>query len=258
MKLSKYILGIGLLMTALFTSCDTDNVTDIYQNDTLGATFTFEVQEVNFPAYDYEGFDVEIVRSGRISEAVELPIKVSLLDAKGNATPLPAEIKAPSTASFAAGSFKTMVHVKVGDITSGKVYRVAVDIDEKETSIDGVTRKVAMVYRDYTYSKMGVGKLVSAMFGAEAPVEFYRADDIHWYKAIAPYEEGYDIVFKIVGNNQVLVEKQAIASDVSGYGTTYVEGMGELKDGVMYMNLEFTVSAGSFGVAPEVFVLPAE
>lgn len=257
MKLNKYILGIGLLTAALFTSCDTDNVTEIYENDTLGATFTFEIQEVNFPAYDYEGFDVEVVRSNKISEAVELPIKVSLLDEKGNEKPLPDTFTAPATASFKAGEFKTMIHVKVGDITSGKVYQVAIDLDETQASIDAMTRKVALVYRDYTYSKMGMGKVISSMFeGYEGDVEFYRADDIHWYKAIAPYDDGYDIVFKIGKDNMVLVEKQPIAADISGFGVTSVAGTGELKDGVITVKLEFTVSAGSFGAMTETFILP--
>ena len=40
MKIKGYILGISVAMASLLvSSCDTDNLTDVYQSSTIGATF---------------------------------------------------------------------------------------------------------------------------------------------------------------------------------------------------------------------------
>ena len=125
--------------------------------------------------------------------------------------------------------------------------------------MDAKRVKTVSVYRDYTFSKIGTGSIVSEFFEDTWEVEWEKADDITWYKAIAPYEEGYNVVFKVgTDGKTVTVAKQAIISNLWDYGTAYVAGTGELVDGVINVKLEFTVSAGSFGQAKEVFYLPEE
>lgn len=64
MKIKGYILGISVAMASLLvSSCDTDNLTDVYQSSTIGATFITASQSVSFPSSGYEGFDVEVVRA---------------------------------------------------------------------------------------------------------------------------------------------------------------------------------------------------
>lgn len=256
MKLRKYIYGIGVAMFTLFTSCDTDNMNDVFQETTLGAAFSFGAQSVTFPATGYEGFDVEITRA-HFNGAATINITATLED--GSA--LPAEINVPSELTFDAGEYRKMLHVTVGDIQSGVTYPVAITIDPSAVSSfeDAITTKVVSVYRDYTYTSIGTGKLISEFFGAEGEAEIQKADDIEWYKAISLYEEGYDVVFKIGEDGKtVTVDKQAIASDISGYGTAYAAGNGTLENGVITVTLEFTVSAGSFGTKKEVIILPTK
>lgn len=256
MKGIKYILGISLAMTTLFSSCDTDNVCDIYENQTMGVTFATGTQSVSFPAHGYEGFDVEVMRS-MTTEAATANITATLLDASGNPTALPATIQVPSSVSFAAGEGIASFHVTVGDITSGQNYRLAITLDGSQTSVDAKATKVITIYRDYTYSPLGTGSIQSEFFEAEGEFEWEKADQITWYKALSLYDDGYDVVFKVAADGKtVTVDKQAITSDISGYGTAYVEGSGELADGVIKVTLEFTVSAGSFGTAKEVLTLP--
>ena len=152
-----------------------------------------------------------------------------------------------------------MLHVTVGDIKSGTTYSIVIALDPSVASSfeNAITTKTISVYRDYTYTSIGTGKLVSEFFGAEGEAEIQKADDINWYKAISLYEDGYDVVFKISDDGKtVIVDKQAVASDISGYGTAYVAGNGTLENGVITVTLEFTVSAGSFGTATEVITLP--
>lgn len=257
MKGIKYILGISIAITTLFTSCETDNLGDIYNHQNVGVTFATGTQSVSFPAHEYEGFDVEVMRSAT-SEAVTVNIaSATLLDADGNPTALPATIQVPSVVSFAAGEGVASFHVTVGDITPGKNYKLAITLDEDQTSIDAKSTKIITIYRDYTYSALGTGTLQSEFFEAEGNFEWEKADQTSWYKALSLYDDGYDVIFKVAADGKtVTVDQQAITSDISGYGTAYVTGSGELVDGVITVVLEFTVSAGSFGTAKEIFTLP--
>lgn len=254
MKIKGYIYGIGVVMATLFTSCDTDNMKEVFQETTMGAAFSFGAQSVSFPANGYEGFDVEVTRANS-SEAATISLTATMAD--GSA--LPAEINVTSSISFEAGEYRKMLHVTVGDIKSGTTYSIVIALDPSVASSfeNAITTKTISVYRDYTYTSIGTGKLVSEFFGAEGEAEIQKADDINWYKAISLYEDGYDVVFKISDDGKtVIVDKQAVASDISGYGTAYVAGNGTLENGVITVTLEFTVSAGSFGTATEVITLP--
>lgn len=245
-------------MATLFTSCDTDNMGDTYESKTMGVTFGTATQDVSFPAYGYEGFDVEVMRA-KADEATTINItKATLLDSQNNPAVLPATIQVPSSVSFAAGEHIAKFHVTVGDITSGQNYRLSVTLDESVAPVDANMTKVITIYRDYTYSPIGTGVLKSEFFAYEGEFEWEEADDISWYKALSPYDNGYDILFKVAADGvTVTVDKQAIIKDISGYGTGYVAGKGELVGNVITMTLEFTVSAGGFGTAKEIFVLPA-
>ncbi len=257
MKGIKYLLGISLAIAAVFTSCDTDNTGDIYKSETMGVTFGTASQSVSFPAHGYEGFDVEVIRAVA-TEAATVNITATLLDGDGKPVELPSTIQVPSSVSFAAGENLSSFHVTVGDIVSGRNYELAITLDKSLAPVDASMTKVVTIYRDYTYSPLGTGTISSEFFEFEGEFEWEKADQITWYRALSPYEEGYDIIFKVaVDGKTVTVEKQAIASDVSGYGTAYVEGKGELANGVIKATLEFTVSAGSFGTAKEIFILPA-
>lgn len=155
------------------------------------------------------------------------------------------------------GENKTTFHVSVGNIKSGVTFKLYFDLGTDNANVDAKTVKTVSVYRDYTFSKIGTGSINSEAFGDSWAVEWEKADDITWYRAIAPYEEGYDVVFKVgTDGKTVTVAKQAIMSDLMGYGTAYVAGSGELVDGVISVKLELTVSAGSFGQFKEVFYLP--
>lgn len=256
MKSKVYILSISMAIGALFASCDTDNMNDTFTETTIGACFNFGAQSVTLPAEGYEGFDVEVTRANT-NEAATVAINASMAD--GSA--VPAEFQVPSSVSFEAGEGNTMIHVSVGDIESGVTYQLVISVDETmaPTFAGAITSKTVSVFRDYTYTSLGEGSLVSSFYGGEGTMEVQKADNINWYKAISPYEEGYDVIFQVMEDGtSVTISQQAIAADYGGYGTLYVAGSGTLENGVITATLEFTVSAGSFGEFEEVFTLPVE
>ena len=107
------------------------------------------------------------------------------------------------------------------------------------------------------WESIGIGMLSSSFFGGEGECEFYKASPVLKYKAIGPFEEGYDIVFDVADNNSVTVAQQAVYSSYGSYGTLYVSGNGALQSNKITVNLTFRVSAGVFGAFTETFILPA-
>lgn len=106
------------------------------------------------------------------------------------------------------------------------------------------------------WESIGVGAVSSSFFGGTGECEFYKSSPVLKYKAIAPFEEGYDLVFNVANNNSVTVAQQAVYSSYGNYGTLYVSGNGALQDNKIVVNLTFQVSAGSFGAMTEIFILP--
>lgn len=264
MKIQNYLLGIGVALGVLLTSCEQDNEKPIYAGTTMGVTFGFNSQSVDFPSEGYEGFDVEVIRA-QSGEAVTIPLSAVILDAAGNSTPVPSTIQVPNSVSFEADENVTSFHVSVGDIESGVTYQLAVTMaNEEYAPIDNISTKIISIYRDYTYTSIGTGEVRSSFFVMDeagtpysGPVEIQKADQVTWYKVISPYEEGYDLILQVADDRtSVTVPQQAIYSSYGQYGALSVAGEGELENGIITVTLEFTVSAGTFGTFQETFVLP--
>ena len=165
MKVNKYIIGMFVATATLFVSCNTDNEGDIYNGTTMGVTFATGTQSVSFPSTGYEGFDVEVLRA-KSSEATTINLSATLV-VGDKEQELPASITVPSSVSFAAGEFKTNIHVTVGDITPGQNYKVKISLPEEMVTIDQTSDKVITVYRDYTFSSLGTGTFKSAAMAEE-------------------------------------------------------------------------------------------
>ena len=236
MKVNKYIIGMFVATATFFVSCNTDNEGDIYNSTTMGVTFATGTQSVSFPSTGYEGFDVEVLRA-KSSEATTINLSATLV-VGDKEQELPASITVPSSVSFAAGEFKTNIHVTVGDITPGQNYKVKISLPEEMVTIDQTSDKVITVYRDYTFSSLGTGTFKSA--------------------AMNLYEKGYNIVFKVNEANEVTVESQPAWKHAS-YGEVFVSGKGALEDGVITVKLSHDVpNVGGFGEFKEILYRPAK
>lgn len=108
------------------------------------------------------------------------------------------------------------------------------------------------------WESIGIGIVSSTFFGGDGECEFYKSSPVLKYKAIAPFEDGYDLVLDVAGNNSVTVSQQAVYSSYGAYGTLYASGNGALSGNQIVVNLTYQVSAGSFGSFTEAFILPSE
>lgn len=162
----------------------------------------------------------------------------------------------PATVDFAAGESKK--EVKVGfDLEIGTSATVKISIPEEEAYIYGSSNLTVNVIRDYTWGNLGTWTLQSSFFGATGETQVLKAAEVSLYKAVSPYDDGFDLLFKVDGNN-VVVDRQPIAASYGSYGTLYVDGSGTFENNVIAVTLRFSVSAGSFGQFEESFGLFAQ
>lgn len=162
----------------------------------------------------------------------------------------------PSTVNFAAGEDKKEVEVNF-DIAIGTSSTVKISIPEEETYIYANSQLSLNVARDYTWQNLGIWTLQTSFYGKTGTTQIFKAAETGLYKAIAPYKDGYDLLFKIDGNT-VVVDKQAIAASYGDYGTLSVQGNGTFKNNVITVTLVFSVPEGSFGPYVEKFSLFAQ
>ncbi len=262
MKIQNYLVGIGLALGVLLTSCEQDNEKPIYAGTTMGVTFGFNSQSVDFPSEGYEGFDVEVIRA-QSGEAVTIPLSAVMLDAAGNSSPVPATIQVPSSVSFEADEKVSSFHVSVGDIESGVTYQLAVTMaNEEYAPIDNISTKVISIYRDYTYTSLGIGTFTSQMWTNDFPnetfpVEIQKADQVNWYKLIGVIEEGYDIIIQVAEDGvTATIPEQTCCSDLNGSGAGIISAEGELENGVFTFTTTYMDDVYMYGPAIEIITLP--
>ena len=274
MNIKKISILLALPVAMLFSACDQDN---------MGATYTYTTQGVSFGTtnqgtwslpsdYTTQSTGIEVLRSESNGAA-----SIGLAGVLSNGNPLPAGIQIPSTVEFADGEFTAIVPITVDNtLANGGTYQVVLMLDDAQATDDvqSMTQTVVTIFRDYSFTSLGKGHYSSWFFGyddnkdnivdraQEFDVEVQKADQVNMYQAVDLYEAGYNVRFQVAneaddkGRYRVTVARQAALSDLSGYGTTYVSGSGLMQNGVINVTLEFTVSAGSFGTAPETLVLP--
>lgn len=164
----------------------------------------------------------------------------------------------PSTVNFQEGETSKIIDVNF-DIPVGESASLTLNLAEGDTYTYAPSSIAITIARNYKYNSIGVGMIESSFYGGAGEAAFQKAEGAEWYKVVAPYENGYDIILKLQEDgNTVVVDKQAAASDYGGYGTLYVQGQGTLENGAVTLTLEFTVSAGSFGPFDETFIFPGE
>lgn len=262
MKIQNYLVGIGLALGVLLTSCEQDNEKPIYAGTTMGVTFGFNSQSVDFPSEGYEGFDVEVIRA-QSGEAVTIPLSAVILDAAGNGSPVPSTIQVPSSVSFEADEKITSFHVSVGDIESGVTYQLAVTMaNEEYAPIDNISTKIINIYRDYTYTSLGIGTFTSQMWtGAfpdeTFPVEIQKADQVNWYKLVGLIEEGYDITIQMAEDGvTATIPEQTCCADLNGSGAGIITAEGELENGVFTFTTTYMDDVYMYGPVIEIITLP--
>lgn len=127
------------------------------------------------------------------------------------------------------------------------------------------SRKTAseITFYGIQWDSLGQGTLTCGALGVIAPCEIKKAAHAEWYKAVAPIEDGMDIVFKVNEDGSVSVEEQPIFTE-STYGVIYVNNVSgsptggqKNDDGTIQAYLYYYNDVVNAGTHLETLTLPA-
>ena len=249
--------GIG------FTSCQEELPYEVgapAAQDSAVVYFTSNMPEVVLQLQD-STFEIGIARYA--TEAATYNLNVAVEDGtNGN-------IVVPTSVTFDEGDLDTTITVAVNEITLMQGYTVKVAIDEEWVNpyAVGENTVLSFVVKCEDYVPYAVGTYYDYfLYGPEQPYEqvlqyspatdTYRIPDC-WYMG------GGSVVFTWKNDTEINVTSKTIKTGYNhpSYGMIsanylndycYAEVAGNMVQMVFYIN--FTVSAGSFGEYPNVFV----
>jgi hypothetical protein len=257
-KILMSAFGIALLLTA----CSED-----YPERTESYKPASDVMSVYFPSS--EGGTVEITPTATTYE-----VKVSRMDStKAAVIPLKKSydisglFTIPSSVTFAAGQKDATVQITFPDLVDFRLYPIGLELDETYTNpYDSLvigTSKLALTITQTDWTNYAVGEFTSEFFDGSWSQTLQYSKILKRYKLTDLYATGYGFQFSWDGSAAVdFVGETATGYIDSDYGMIYATGDSDPKKSFYVadsksftFNIEFTVSAGSFGAYNEVFVI---
>ncbi len=249
MKRNIYRIFMGLLVLSSIISCSEEQGTEV-GNDSEPSVIVYQYT----PGEDYNAdndIKLRIAANNRTQEAYYLyeltEDKEKYIATNGEAAYLEHVVTDGIKLDDISGE-STQDVVLTGLIGDYTITAVAVNGNQKkafETTFYGIQWNI-----------LGEGMFQSTFFGEVFPVEIRKAAHAEWYKIVEPYALGLDLIVKFNGTDAT-IEQQQVFTD-SNSGAVYAEGIGVLNNGLIYMNIEFTCAAGTFGEYTEVAKLPVE
>lgn len=263
--MKKYIFGLALLAGGLFTSCDTDNISTIYETNAQNISFENDEASVTTKA---SSASVTIMLTRSFTAGEYTAHYTLTTDDSGIFTD-----KNGGTATFADGQWSTFITIDAANMKGGTLYTCQLTLSNEDAqTADAVigtetnTTVDVSVMCDYNWVSLGEGLFTSNQMGDQWPVEVQKADGVNLYKIVDIYGDGLDMTFEIASNNYVYVNTQWVWN-YSSYGKVYAVGdaTGE-RNGLageydpdtktVYMAINLFVSVGSFGTEVEILQLP--
>lgn len=248
MKKTISLLIASLAFSLVFTACNQDNEADLYQSDDKSAvSFVANYTEYAMGA-DATSVSVPVCREDASAEA-----SATLASLESDIFTL-----ASNTVTFKAGETiaYAVINANLDKMTFGESYEVELKLDSKVNAFAYSTINL-VISRTLSWSPMEEeGLFESTAMEGSWKVKMQKADQTTFYIVENCYETGKNIEFQIKGN-VVTVAKQP-AWTHSSYGTVSVAGTGTYENGVATVELEHSVSAGSFGKFIEKLHIPAK
>lgn len=177
----------------------------------------------------------------------------------------------PQSMTFAAGESKTSFNITFSDIELEEEYIYSVAMDESAydpyNANTLATTSGTILKKAHWDSTLGQGAFSLSGLGANVPCEVQKTSDAeNWFKAVAPFAEGNDLVFKVNEDNSVRFRKQPVCMVNVGLPEPvmlYVSlnpqygGVYDPEHNVIIVVLDYTCDAGSLGTFEDVLTLPA-
>ena len=160
----------------------------------------------------------------------------------------------------------TLMRTNVGAvedaILGGTTEQVTISVADESATVYGVKSATFTITRDFVWEYLGDGIYTSSFWGGAWAQPVYRGEGTQLYKLKDCIAKGYDITFELTDDGQHLlkpIEKQETGYVHPSYGMVYLEGAAadiQREGNLITLPMEYTVSAGSFGVKYDTIELP--
>lgn len=253
----KKIHFIIMILGLAVASCDQDNIGEIYEPKGSYFAFSSSIVPQNFlTAENNYSVMIEIVRSDLSGSATANVVLEINDDIEG-------VFNLESTSvSFAEGQAKAYAKIvpviPTDQINPAKMYKFTLTLTGDNVSeLYNNTTYTALF--NIEYQEGGTGNFNSEFYGETWSVNLLEADlgnDLIVYKAIDLYEEGYDIIIVVSGEN-VTVAGQAAWYYDDDYGEVFVSGTGTISGKVLTLKLtHYIPDVYAWDEATEILTLP--
>lgn len=257
---SKFLV-VALLSGLLFSACGSEDIVrepSPAQNPSSSNVYFSKDNNSNIVlGVTDTSFDIIIERE-KADQPLTVPITVE--------NPYPAGIfELPTSVTFAAGESSKTLTVPVKDIELMKQYRIALALPSDQTkpyTVQDVYPRLDLGVLKEDYAPYSEGTFTSAMFGASWPQLMEYSPSTKNYRLPDLIEVGYDYLFTVAEDGTITqVPKTKVASGYMhpSYGMISMQAQtGSVFDAATntyLLKIQYTVSAGSFGVKNEKYVI---
>lgn len=244
MTIKKISILMTLLVTVLFSACDTEQEGAIYVPDNAGVSFTAS----NLGSFTVPPTEptvaIELFRGNTTGE-YSGTVSVSAVSGR-----VPLEGVTASGFTFADGEAQTTVTVNGGVLAIGQTATVTLTLDDADNvSIGGTASTSFNISMDYTWNSLGEATFYDNQFfywyndGNGVQVEMFQAAEApQRYKLADPYAEfnaanwpaseldgftkattGGDFIFIVQDDGSIVYDSYAIGMNYTGYGEITIE-----------------------------------
>ncbi|MCG6187209.1 hypothetical protein [Maribellus maritimus] len=252
----KKIFSIIIILAVALLSCDQENMGTIYEPENPYVAFSSSVVPENFLTAD-NNFSVEIpiVRSS-VSAPASAEVVLEMNDDIDGIFALES-----NTVTFEDGELvayaKIVPVVDPGLLNPVKSYVFKLTLTGDNVS-ELFNTSTFTAFFEIDYIAAGTADFSSEAFEGAWSIELLKADlseNLTVYKAVDLYEEGYDIIIVVNGDNVSVADQAAWFSE--DYGDVFVVGSGTVSGKVLTMSIEHYIpDVGSYGAFTEILTLP--
>ena len=173
-------------------------------------------------------------------------------------------IEVPTTVTFDEGDLDTTIAVTVKDIELMRSYTVKIAIDEAWVNPYAMGENTVISFKVMRedYAPYAVGTYTDAfIYGASWETELQYSPSLNTYRFKDCWGFGTDVLFTWDGAESIVVTPAVVATGYvhptygmvsANYQKCYAVTAGDMVQ--MMFEIKWTVSAGSFGVYPNMFV----
>ncbi|MBP1677027.1 MAG: hypothetical protein H6Q20_1586 [Bacteroidetes bacterium] len=250
MRSNLYKIVYGLLLIAFVSSCDKENIGEIYtpgSDEPVGLSLLWSTGTLKYTP-DVTEATIPVVRTNTNGE-----LTVPLTLTYNNAV-----FSIPTSVTFADGEEQALVKFSLANAELSKSYTVTVDLNVDSTKLVkygtyttlvnsvqttkkmayGVKKATVTVLKDYSWESLGESKLNSTWFVKTGlAVQMQKAKDYDVYRAVNPYGTGYNMVITVNGTTATVARQQVGLE--SAVAPLFAQGTGTFINKVFTLSLDF-------------------